>query len=156
MGGLYAANGLVSVLFLLLVFALAGVPPLLGFWPKLLLVKGGLAGLGAQADGAGDVALAFGILVNALLTLIAGTRLWSHIFWRPGPVGALAEVPNAALRALSPREAAFGAGAATLLTAGIVALSLWPEPLFAAGRIAATDLRDPLRYVMAVGLGGSP
>ena len=41
MGGLYAASAPVSVLFLVLVLAVAGVPPFLGFWPKLLLLQAG-------------------------------------------------------------------------------------------------------------------
>jgi multicomponent Na+:H+ antiporter subunit D len=30
------------------------------------------------------LALWLAVLVNALLSLVAGARLWSHIFWRAG------------------------------------------------------------------------
>ncbi|HTO28245.1 MAG TPA: proton-conducting transporter membrane subunit, partial [Devosia sp.] len=43
MGGLYVASAPVSILFFALVLAAAGVPPFLGFWPKLLLLQAGLA-----------------------------------------------------------------------------------------------------------------
>ena len=55
MGGLYAASPMPSIVFFVLVLAVAGVPPFLGFWPKLLLVQGGIADWGiAGADGAAD------------------------------------------------------------------------------------------------------
>jgi multicomponent Na+:H+ antiporter subunit D len=40
MRGLYAANSTLSLLFLVLILAVSGVPPFLGFWPKLLLLQG--------------------------------------------------------------------------------------------------------------------
>src|SRR5690606_19623127 len=42
MGGLYAASAPISIIFLVLILASAGVPPFLGFWPKLLLMQAGL------------------------------------------------------------------------------------------------------------------
>src|SRR5690606_3902439 len=39
MGGLYAASAPISILFFTLVLASSGVPPFLGFWPKLLLLE---------------------------------------------------------------------------------------------------------------------
>src|SRR5690606_12099005 len=39
MGGIYAASAPLSILFFVLVLATAGVPPFLGFWPKLLLLQ---------------------------------------------------------------------------------------------------------------------
>ncbi|MHB1111023.1 MAG: proton-conducting transporter transmembrane domain-containing protein, partial [Devosia sp.] len=89
MGGLYAANAPLSILFLILVLAISGVPPTLGFWPKLLLLEASLDGSGLLT-GTPDywsLGLALCLLLNALLTLIAGTRLWAHIFWRAGHEG---------------------------------------------------------------------
>ncbi len=34
LGGLYRANSWLSIMFIVLVFAVAGLPPFLGFWPK--------------------------------------------------------------------------------------------------------------------------
>ena len=131
MGGLYAANSPLSLLFLVLVLAISGVPPFLGFWPKLLLLEGFIAG--------GNWLLVFSLLLNALLTLIAGARLWSRIFWRPGPA-FVAPVP------------AQGLGAVVLLTGTIVLFGLWPSLLMRAGAIGATDILNPARYIAAVGL----
>ena len=159
MGGIYAASSAVSVLFLLLVLSTAGVPPFLGFWPKLLLLQAGIANLhpagGASTDFVG-LAVAIALLVNALLTLIAGTRLWSHVFWRVGTEGAQSEQAVTQLIAMSRRERLFGIGAAAGLTAVVLALGLWPQPLLAIGRTASASLLDPRAYISAVGLGGTP
>jgi multicomponent Na+:H+ antiporter subunit D len=129
MGGLYAANSWLSLLFLILILAIAGVPPFLGFWPKLVLLQGFLA--------EGSWPLVFALLLNGLLTLLVGARLWSLIFWRPrkAPVG-------------KPQ----GAGGAILLTGTIVMLGLWPSLLVNLASGAAAGLLDPQRYIAAVGL----
>lgn len=158
MGGLYAANSLLSILFLVLVLAVSGVPPLLGFWPKLLLLQASLDGSGLTGTGGLDywaLALAFCLLLNALLTLIAGTRLWAHIFWRAGLEGERSEIPNAGLRALNARERRYGVGAALVLTALVVLGGLAPNLLLHIGRTAALDLLRPQSYIEATGLGGT-
>lgn len=143
MGGLYAASAPLSILFLLLVFATAGVPPLLGFWPKLLLLQ---ASLGAGGWSGGLVAGA--LLINAVLTLIAGSRLWAHIFWRSTP-------DDTAQGEAGPGPAWSGMGAAVVLVTLVVAAGLWPNGLFEALQAGAPDILDPTRYVEAVGLAGS-
>jgi multicomponent Na+:H+ antiporter subunit D len=130
MRGLYAANSLLSILFLVLILAISGIPPFLGFWPKLLLLQ--------SFVGASDWVQVFAVLLNALLTLIAGTRLWSHIFWR-----------GEAERASLPFRQML---AAFILTASIVIIGLWPGLLVSAARIAADDLLNPYRYIASVGL----
>ena len=158
MGGLYAASAPLSVIFFVLILAVSGVPPFLGFWPKLLLLEAGLDGSGLAAGGAAidwwSAALAFAVLLNAFLTLIAGTRLWAHIFWRAGHEGPRSEAPNENLRPLDMRERWLGLGAVTVLTGIVVVLGLLPEPIVALGRAAASDLLQPANYVAATGLGG--
>jgi len=151
MGGLYAAASLPSVLFFGLMLAVAGVPPFLGFWPKLLLIDGGFARWGFGAD-PWALALWLAVLVNALLSLIAGARLWAHIFWRPGHEGGASETPNAALRALGRRTRWLGLGPTVALAAIVLLLGLFPEPLLALAREGARGLLDPARYIAATGL----
>jgi multicomponent Na+:H+ antiporter subunit D len=155
MGGIYAASSAVSVLFLLLVLSTAGVPPFLGFWPKLLLLQAGIANSGISIDFVG-LAMAIALLLNALLTLIAGTRLWSHVFWRVGTEGAQSERAATQLIAMNRRERLFGIGAAAVLTAMVFASGLWPQPLLEIGRKASASLLDPHAYISAAGLGGTP
>ncbi|KQX41997.1 hypothetical protein ASD04_18210 [Devosia sp. Root436] len=147
MGGLYAASTPLSVLFFVLVLATAGVPPFLGFWPKLLLLQAGLG----EGSWVGSL-VAVALVVNAVLTLIAGSRLWAHIFWRAAPEGVVAPAP-----APSHRGAWLRLGATGALVAIVVAAGLWPNGLFEALRFGAPDLLDPSRYVAAIGLaGGAP
>jgi multicomponent Na+:H+ antiporter subunit D len=158
MGGLYGASTPLSILFLILVLAISGVPPTLGFWPKLLLLEASLDGsglVGGELDYLA-LALAFCLLLNALLTLIAGTRLWAHIFWRTGHEGEQSEVPNPDLRPLTLRERRFGLSSAAFLTAVVVVAGLAPNPLFEIERTAALDLLQPQSYIEATGLGGTP
>jgi multicomponent Na+:H+ antiporter subunit D len=156
MGGLYAANSLLSILFLVLVLAVSGVPPFLGFWPKLLLLESGIDGaLAASADW-WAVTLAAAILLNAWLTLIAGTRLWAHIFWRPGWEGGRSESPNDRLRAPTGRERNLGLATAAVLTGVVVLAGLLPDLLLFVGQQASLDLLQPGPYVAATGLGGNP
>jgi multicomponent Na+:H+ antiporter subunit D len=130
MRGLYAANSFASITFLVLILAVSGVPPFLGFWPKLLLLQG--------LVGSEQWVLTFALLLNALLTLIAGTRLWSHIFWR-GTVEAASLPFRPAL-------------ATWVLTAAIFVLGLAPNLLIDAAGTAAGDLLDASRYIASVGL----
>lgn len=142
MGGLYAGNGALSILFIVLILATAGVPPFLGFWPKLLLLEAAL-----EEGGWTGALLTAAILVNAVLTLIAGSRLWAHIFWRPAPV------PGEVVR---NRTADWmGYGAAGILVVLVGAAGLWPNGLFEALAVAGPDLLDPSRYVDATGLAGA-
>ena len=157
MGGLYAASAPLSMLFFLLILATAGVPPFLGFWPKLLLLEAGLgAGVTAAEVSWAAIGLVLALLANAVLTLIAGTRLWAHVFWRSGPEGEASEHEARALVPLARRgRLAFGASA--VLALAILAAGLWPNPLMEGALTAAADLVDPARYVAAVGLaGGAP
>lgn len=150
MGGLYAASAPLSMLFFALILAVAGVPPFLGFWPKLLLLEAGVAD--AKRDWVGT-ALVVALVINAVLTLIAGTRLWAHVFWRNGPEGTAGSAEPMALVRPAPRtRLAFGA--ASVLVLGIVLIGLWPNPMIEIGQRAAADILNPSRYVAAVGLAG--
>ncbi|ODT81647.1 MAG: hypothetical protein ABS76_10845 [Pelagibacterium sp. SCN 64-44] len=152
MGGLYAASAPLSILFILLVLAMVGAPPFLGFWPKMLLLQAGFAQGAGPDPGWAGVAIPLALLINAVLTLIAGSRLWAHIFWRSSPEGAASEYQPIPL-APSPR---LGLGSAGVLTVFIVVAGLWPAPLMESIRSGALDIIDPARYVAATALAGDP
>ncbi|WP_173087456.1 proton-conducting transporter membrane subunit [Devosia sp. 1635] len=153
MGGLYAASTPMSILFFLLVLAVAGVPPLLGFWPKLLLLQAATAGFEGGVDPA-RLLLMLALLGNAVLTLIAGTRIWAHVFWRGGWEGAGSEHQNAPLVTVPRRSSLLTFGATGALVVLVVAAGLWPNPLLDAARIGVADMTDPQRYIAAVELAG--
>ena len=144
MGGIYAVNTPLSIGFLILVFAVAGLPPSFAFWPKLLLVEGSLAG--------GAYWLLAAVLINSLLTSIAGARLWAHIFWRQGRAGDQSEVPNDHLRPLTPASWGFSVLPTGALIVAVAVLGLWPGPIFTAGGKAAAGLLQTDAYVEATEL----
>ncbi|WDR06435.1 proton-conducting transporter membrane subunit [Devosia rhodophyticola] len=159
MGGVYAANSVVSALFLLLVLAAAGVPPFLGFWPKLLLLQAGMdAASGTTAGMPPDyygIAIIVALLLNAFFTLIAGTRLWAHIFWRAGVEGENSEHSLAPVEPLGRRDSRLALWPCVVLVAAIMIVGLAPNYLLDAAQRGARDLIDPARYVAAVGLAGN-
>lgn len=149
LGGIYRASSILSIVFLVLVFATAGLPPFLGFWPKLVLVNSGvrMATFAGDAIGAHYWWLVAALLVNSILTSIAGTRIWAHVFWRNGREGKQSEVPNDRLKPLNQRALRWGLAPTAALVALIVGLGLFPNSYLEAGvragfSVAATDLYE--------------
>ncbi len=137
-GGLFKAAPFLSALFLISALGLAGIPPLSGFWAKLLVV---LAALEVANWWIAGVALGVG-----LLTLFSMTKIWQYAYWSPLPEGArLATRPSRLLYV-----PVVGLAALTLL------LGLWSQPLISLGDAAAAELLDPSRYVAAVFGEGAP
>jgi len=77
LSGLFNEKPVLSILFGIALFSLVGTPPLSGFWPKIMLLRG------AAAEH--SVVIIVGILVASFLTLWAIVRMWSRVFWRSGP-----------------------------------------------------------------------
>jgi multicomponent Na+:H+ antiporter subunit D len=123
-GGLYEARPGLAVLFLLAAFALVGLPPLSGFWAKLLLLREGLA----QREYAW-VAAALGV---SLLTLYSMAKIWIEAFWKPHPA-------HTDLSARVPGLAPAYTAAATLVALGL-ALGLAPEPFIRYSEAAVAAL----------------
>ncbi len=74
LGGLYRSYPRLSLLMAIPLFALAGIPPLSGFWPKISLVLGTI-----QAT---HYPLLGGILLGSFLTLVVVARMWARAFWQ--------------------------------------------------------------------------
>jgi multicomponent Na+:H+ antiporter subunit D len=142
LGGLYLASPFFAALFLVLVFAVAGLPPFSGFWPKVVLTQAALV--------EGRWWLAAAILLTGFLTTIAGGRAFIQSFWRGGPAatpdGGIAAVPG---RLGRPERTAFLLPLAGL-TALAVAIGVWPQPLLAVADAAALGLLDPTDYIESV------
>lgn len=73
-GGLYASYPRLSLLMAIPIFSLAGIPPLSGFWPKLILIKASFI----QED---YVVFSF-IVLASFITLFVLARLWTEAFWK--------------------------------------------------------------------------
>jgi multicomponent Na+:H+ antiporter subunit D len=139
LGGLWATRPALGVLFLVPALSLAGMPPLSGFWAKLVLIQ---AALEIQS-----YAIVVVALVVSLLTLFSMTKLWNEAFWKPAAVAAEATLQPRTWRGLLIPIAGL---ALLTLTVGLVA-----EPLLLLSLRAADQLLDPSEYIRAV-LGGRP
>ena len=134
LAGLYDRAPLLAGAALLLAFAVAGLPPGSGLWPKIALVR-------ASLD-AGQGWIAAAILVSGLLTTVAFGRVFLLAFWRTEPqsevIAAKGRAPRVAYAAL------------LVLLLGSLAIGLYPEPFMAAAQAAAAGLIEPSHYVDAV------
>lgn len=135
-GGLYRTAPFLSFLFLIPAFALAGFPPLSGFWPKLLLVKASL-----------DQSLwlvAATALFAGLLTILSMTTFWAQAFWKPHP------------DAREPSLSKLGADRVTLMLPIIclgtltVLIGIFPQPVLEIAETVANQLLSPDAYLFAV------
>jgi multicomponent Na+:H+ antiporter subunit D len=135
--GLARTHPFLAGAFFISALALAGLPPLSGFWAKLFLVVGGFSA-GAWAGTAT-------ILFVSLLTLGLVLRVWSMVFWGP-PVGqGSPPIPND--RAMM--------GATFTLASAAVVLALLVSPLWSYSERVGIQLLQVSPYVDAV-LQGTP
>jgi multicomponent Na+:H+ antiporter subunit D len=141
LGGLYRGRPWLAVLFLVPALSLAGLPPLSGFWAKLIILR---AGLEAEAYGAVAVAVAAG-----LLTLVSMTKIWNEAFWKPRPADRpLAPTTSSMARLIAP---------VAVLAAVTLTIGLYAEPLVVLAERSATELLTPAAYIEAVlGPEGAP
>ena len=167
-GGLYRRAGGLAAVTLLLFFAVAGLPPLTGFWPKAMLVRSAIE---AEAPW-----LAGAILLNGFLVTVAVGRAFALRYWRPAADTSPHAEPDphpepdhaptdeelsaegeeafvaARARALArpsgpPRRAVLPVAT---LGALVLALGLYPEPLLALAAEAGRGLLDPTLYLQSV------
>jgi multicomponent Na+:H+ antiporter subunit D len=136
LGGFYAAAPLFGLLFLLPALSLAGVPPLSGFFAKLALLRASL-----EIGQYGIVAVA---ICTSVLTLLAVTRIWSEVFWKPNPRQQPVALPR-----FSAQSAPLWLPIAVI--AGlVVVLGLAVGPAFGLATQAGRQLFDPSAYIRAV------
>ncbi len=139
-GGLQRARPGLALLFAIPALSLAGVPPLSGFFAKLLILR---AGLDAGAWVSVVVALAVG-----LLTLFSMTKIWSEAFWKAAPEGAAGPATGAPL----PASQVLPCAALGLVTLGLGLGAAW---LLELSGEAARQLLEREAYLSAVLGAGS-
>ncbi len=135
LGGLYRNQPAFSLLAMVPIFSLAGVPPLSGFLGKLAILHGVFE---AGAYWVGGI-----VLVVGLLTLLSMGRTWADAFWKPAPEARDMAAPGTPLLV-----AISGLSLVTL------AMTFAAEPLFELTSRAAHQLLARDEYIRAV-LGGA-
>lgn len=131
LGGLARRAPLWAGSFLISAFALAGLPPLSGFWAKLGILWASIA---AGQWWVGAVALLVG-----LFTLLSMLKIWLGAFWKPAP-------QDQPTRKLGPARSALMAGPSLAIAATTVTVGLLPATLFAVAERAASELTSPSDY----------
>lgn len=144
LGGLYQTFPGLGLLFLISALSLAGLPPLSGFFAKLILVRAGL-----ETQQYTIVAAALGV---SLLTLFSMLKIWAEVFWKPSP--SVTWLPGETRK---PESGTAGRLTIVLpivvLAMCTVTLGLGAGPLFALAMRAAEQLLTPSEYLQIV-LGG--
>ncbi len=141
LGGLYQSAPGLTIIFIISAFSLAGMPPLSGFWAKLILVRASL-----DVTGYLIAATALGV---GLLTLFSMAKIWAAAFWGAQPQGAT-PVGEATRFQLTPSKKI--ALYLPMIMLGLLTLTigLMPEPFFELATRAAEQLLNPAAYIQAV------
>lgn len=140
-GGLYRRYPLVAILFLIPALSLAGIPPLSGFWAKLMLVQAGLE--------IKQYAIVITSLAVSLLTLFSMTKIWTEAFWKEKPETSQPDSAPAAPPLTFGDSFLYHFPIVTLALLTL-AIGLFAEPMFALAQQAAAQLLNPAEYIEAV------
>lgn len=76
LGGIYAKYPLLSLLMLIPLFSVVGIPPFSGFWPKLSLIT--------ESFKIENYWLIGAIIFATFITLFVIARIWAEVFWKEG------------------------------------------------------------------------
>ncbi|MBX3440536.1 MAG: Na+/H+ antiporter subunit D [Planctomycetaceae bacterium] len=138
LGGLADDAPLLGVLFAVPALSLAGVPPLSGFFAKLMLIIAGLE--------EGQYAVVAVALFVGLLTLFSMTKIWNEAFWKPRPTAA-GEMPA---DSRPERGLIWMTAPIVVLAVMTLLIGLAGMPIFALAERAAGQLLDRNEYIQAV------
>jgi len=139
LGGLYRARPLLGVLFLIPALSLAGIPPLSGFFGKLVLLQ---ASLEVQSYGIAAVAV-----IVSLFTLMSMTKIWNEAFWKEPSEGLEADLTSPARHPWMWAALVAPAAALALVT---VLIGLNAETVFRLASQAAEQMISREPYIRAV------
>lgn len=126
-GGLATARPMLAWLFAIPALSLVGIPPLSGFWAKLLLLQ--------ETFVQGRFAWAGLCLVVSVLTLYSMMKIWMEAYWKQHPAADTQGSWHPAPVALGPAWLATGGLAALTLAIGLA-----PQTLIEIARGAAATL----------------
>lgn len=76
-GGLYHFYPKMSLLIIVVLFSLVGVPPLSGFWPKISLFL--------SSYNEGHYWYLGALILGSFITLVVVAKIWSEAFWKKQP-----------------------------------------------------------------------
>lgn len=135
LGGLYKSHPLLAVLFLIPALALAGIPPISGFFAKYILIRAGIE--------ARDFLLTGVAVLTAMLTLYSMIKIWNEAFLKKKAADIDAENHSIRLgwKDMFP---------SLILGTASLAMGIFARPVFLWAMKAAEGLLDPSAYIEAV------
>ncbi|WP_207493219.1 proton-conducting transporter membrane subunit [Aridibaculum aurantiacum] len=139
-GGLYDEYPKLSLLMAVVLFSLVGIPPLSGFWPKILLFQGGFS--------TGNYFLIISIIIASFFTLWIVAKIWAEIFWKTQPQTETVQADDLAPMKWSRKTLLVGP--VLMLAIVSVYIGLGAENIMAVSHHIAIELLDPTAYINAV------
>lgn len=133
-GGLYKQSPILAVLYILPAFALAGVPPLSGFFAKFVLIKAGIED--------GHYIIVAVAIATAMLTLYSMIKIWNEAFLKKDPEPQ--EVKSFTKPGFPELVPSILLGAASLF------MGIFAAVVFAYTMQAAEQLMIPTEYIESV------
>ncbi len=130
-GGLMNKSSLLSMTFLIPALSLSGIPPLTGFWGKLLLLQASIS--------SNIFWIVFVALLAVVLTLYIMMKIWIKAFWGKHEVQETHPENNPVRLSEWVSSAVF--------SAIILLLSLYPEPLVNLSLQIGKQLANPEIYI---------
>jgi multicomponent Na+:H+ antiporter subunit D len=134
-GGLYKQSPLLAVLFIIPAFALAGFPPLSGFFAKFILIKAGI-------EDSHYFITAVAVLTG-ILTLYSMIKIWNEAFLKKQPGSS--SIPVKSVRLTWPDILP-----SSILGVMSILLGIFAGKFFTFCIQAADQLINPLQYIDAV------
>jgi multicomponent Na+:H+ antiporter subunit D len=140
LGGLYTSYPKLSLLMAVILFSLVGIPPLSGFWPKILLFR---AGFNQQSY----IVIA-AIIFASFITMYVIAKVWAEVFWKQSPVREIAEKDNFA--GMKFFRKSLLVGPVVMLAMVSVYIGFGAENIMAVSSHIARELKNPAPYIRAV------
>ena len=136
LGGLLKRDWKLGVLFFIAAMSLVGLPPLSGFFGKMVIIR----------EGFGNGMWYLGIigLVTGAITLLSMLKIWSYGYWNPDQ----APVTNKPESVKASSQTAYAAIA--LLVVCALFLGLGAEAVYKVANRAGEQLENPEHYITAV------
>ncbi|MEM9250828.1 MAG: proton-conducting transporter membrane subunit [Planctomycetota bacterium] len=143
MGSLLKRDTLLAILLFIAAMSLVGLPPLSGFYGKLIIIREGWTPELWWLSIVG--------LLTGALTLLSMLKIWSYGFWSPKPKRETPDAPKPDFDAPTTRRLLGPAYVGiTLLVALALYLGFGAQSVYDVAIRAGEELADPSRYIASV------
>lgn len=133
-GGLYKQNPLLAILFIIPAFALAGFPPISGFFAKFMLLKAGIE--------SGQYLITAVALLTGFLTLYSMIKIWNEAFLKKqSEANTVTTHVKLSFADYLPLA---------ILAAASLLMGIFASPIFEYVMEAGNQLFEPSEYINAV------